>query len=270
MWRCPVCGGALKSFGRQWRCEQNHCYDCAKEGYVHLLLANQKHSKEPGDGAEMISARRAIMDAGYFQPLARALAELVAPAVAQLEQRGTAPLHFLDLGCGEGYYLGQLQQAFPGAVFQGVDIAKHAVKRAAKRYKDIDFAVASSFRLPLCDQSVDVLSRIFAPSDDVEAGRVLSPQGVYVVVTPGERHLRQVREVLYRDVRPYRGPRVPEGFSLEEQRFCHYVLERPSSTAALIAMTPFQWHGDHRHSSLPESLPAVDMDFVLSLYRLAS
>ena len=35
--------------------------DLAKEGYVHLLPANRMHAKLPGDGKEMLAARRRIL-----------------------------------------------------------------------------------------------------------------------------------------------------------------------------------------------------------------
>lgn len=41
----------------------------AKEGYVNLLPVQHKRSRDPGDSAEMMQARRAFLDAGHYQPL---------------------------------------------------------------------------------------------------------------------------------------------------------------------------------------------------------
>ena len=38
--RCPVCRQPVETENRTLRCENNHCFDFAKEGYVNLLLSN--------------------------------------------------------------------------------------------------------------------------------------------------------------------------------------------------------------------------------------
>lgn len=36
-WICPVCGKALRPDAGSYRCENRHCFDRAKSGYVNLL-----------------------------------------------------------------------------------------------------------------------------------------------------------------------------------------------------------------------------------------
>ena len=55
---CPLCGAALSRNGGAYVCPGRHSFDVAKEGYVHLLPPNQKHSALPGDDREMVAARR--------------------------------------------------------------------------------------------------------------------------------------------------------------------------------------------------------------------
>jgi SAM-dependent methyltransferase len=74
---CPVCSSPLEAAAKTYRCINNHTYDLAKEGYVNLLLANQKHSREPGDSKEMMEARKAFLNKGYYKPLARSAASLI-------------------------------------------------------------------------------------------------------------------------------------------------------------------------------------------------
>ncbi len=74
---CPVCGSSLSREDRLYRCGSNHTYDISKEGYVNLLLANQKQSREPGDSKEMLDARRSFLKKGYYKPLARSAASLI-------------------------------------------------------------------------------------------------------------------------------------------------------------------------------------------------
>ena len=75
---CPVCGAALEPQGAAWRCVQGHCFDVARQGYVNLLTVTQKHSRHPGDTREMVAARRAFLDAGWYAPIAKTLATLCA------------------------------------------------------------------------------------------------------------------------------------------------------------------------------------------------
>ena len=56
---CPKCQKLLKKVNNSYLCSNNHCYDISKDGYVNLLLANQKHSTQPGDDIE--SLRKAII-----------------------------------------------------------------------------------------------------------------------------------------------------------------------------------------------------------------
>ena len=74
---CPVCGAVLEPQGTAWRCVQGHCFDVARQGYVNLLTVTQKHSRHPGDTREMVAARRAFLDAGWYAPIAKTLADLV-------------------------------------------------------------------------------------------------------------------------------------------------------------------------------------------------
>lgn len=56
---CPLCGAALTRDERAYRCPAGHSFDIAREGYTHLLPANRKHSKAPGDDKAMAAARSA-------------------------------------------------------------------------------------------------------------------------------------------------------------------------------------------------------------------
>ena len=57
---CPICGAPLERAEGRYRCPKGHSYDIAREGYVHLLPANRKHSPNPGDDREMVAARSAF------------------------------------------------------------------------------------------------------------------------------------------------------------------------------------------------------------------
>ena len=74
-WQCPLCGEPLTG-DTALKCGRNHCFDRAKEGYWHLLPVQSMRTKAPGDSKEMVAARRAFLNAGYYGIFGRALGEL--------------------------------------------------------------------------------------------------------------------------------------------------------------------------------------------------
>ena len=149
-WQCPLCGGALQG-ENDLKCEKGHCFDRAREGYWHLLPVQSMRTKAPGDSKEMVAARRAFLNAGYYGIFGQALGELcLAHGVPAAKD---APLHLLDAGCGEGWYDRCIAQQFAAAEkplqLAGFDIAKPAVRLAAKALPVAQYAVASSFSQPV-------------------------------------------------------------------------------------------------------------------------
>lgn len=170
-WRCPVCRDGLQREESTWRCGAGHSYDVAREGYVNLLVTHQRRKREPGDSAEMVRARRAFLDGGWYSPLRDALTEAVAAG------DGDA---VLDVGCGEGYYSREWPRVW------AVDIAKAAVRAAARRGRPgLEYAVASAYDLPVLDGSVGTAVSVFAPVVSTEVRRVLAPGRLLVTATPG-------------------------------------------------------------------------------------
>ena len=155
----------------------------------------------------------------------------------------------LDAGCGEGYYTSGIFRALCRAGkaprMAGADISKFSLRWAAKRERDVEFAVASSYRLPLADASVELLLNCFSPLALDEFRRVLRPGGVFVYVVPAAEHLWEFKQVLYRQ--PYRNEekRTPYGgFSYEEVIPVDGTIVLPSQADihALFQMTPYSWN----------------------------
>jgi len=96
----------LEKLEKQYICPNKHTFDIAREGYVNLLLAHQKRTKEPGDSKAMIGSRRAFLNKGYYSTLSECLNEIIAAELLDTP-KGT-PINVLDAGCGEGYFVGQL------------------------------------------------------------------------------------------------------------------------------------------------------------------
>ena len=66
MLKCPVCQSKLNKVDNTYKCEKNHSYDISSKGYVNMLLANHKHSINPGDSKEMILSRVRFLDLNYY------------------------------------------------------------------------------------------------------------------------------------------------------------------------------------------------------------
>lgn len=266
-YQCPLCYQVLSLKGHSWVCENNHHFDCAKEGYVNLLPVQFKRSKEPGDSSEMISARREFLDAGFYQPMRDKVADIM--DILLSEEHCTV----LDIGCGEGYYTDHFYQKLKdkNPLIYGLDVAKVAIKYAAKRYSSIHFCVASSQRLPFCDSSLNAVVRIYAPCNGDELARVITKEGYIITVTPAPRHLYQLKALIYPQVHLH--PLKEEhfnGFTKIEEHQVAYTMNLSGKQAFdLLQMTPFAWRASEevRNSLVISEAFECETDFLIRVYQ---
>ena len=254
MLTCPICQTPLERNNTIFECSQHHTFDIAKEGYVNLVT--RKLSASVGDTKEMLQARRSFLDAGLYRPLSDALNAHVLNALPQVQTHHTdGEVTLLDAGCGEGYYLGQLQSFLKkqrmdkDIAFFGLDISKDAIRMAARRYKHTQFVVADlKERLAFADSSIYLLLNIFAPRNVAEFARILVPDGIVIIVIPGANHLRQLRETLpLLNIQENKSQHVEEQFA---PYFKHLTTSSISYTLRLtqqeveqvVMMTPNYWH----------------------------
>lgn len=272
MFRCPVCRlGLDQPVGpppAPWTCPSGHSFDVAREGYVNLLITHQRRQREPGDSAEMLQHRRRFLDAGHYRPLAEALAAFARPGQA-----------VLDAGCGEGYYTRTWPDKHEGLEVWAVDIAKPAVRSAAKRARGPRpyYAVASVYDLPVADASIDLALSVFAPLHSPEFERVLRPGGRLITVTPGPDHLDGLKAKLFSEPEPHpeRGPfdgddattRLSRAGS-QRLRF-DLELADADAVADLLNMTPYAWYvsPEVRQSVVSEASLSTTIDFLVSSYE---
>lgn len=239
--RCPVCGGPFREENRALCCAQGHSFDLSAEGYVNLL---RRAKTETGDGREMVAARHRFLQAGYYACLRDALAGLAVKYAA-----GAARPAFIDAGCGEGYYtcgvFDALTAAGHGPAAVGFDLARPAVRLAARRRGGARFAVAGIFDMPAADACADLLFSVFAPVAAEEFRRVLRPGGRLIVAAPGPRHLFGLKERIYDS--PYENEEGRFEFAGMEPGEVvrvreHIRLPDGPSVRDLFAMTPYYWH----------------------------
>ena len=241
LFRCPLCAAPLEAGDRALRCPKGHSFDRAREGYVHLLPPNRKHSPLPGDDREMVLARRDFLSGEYYRPLLNTLCNQL------LALPGESPA-LLDAGCGEGWYTAGVCRALRDAGkhprMAGTDISKFALRTAARREREVEFAVASSYGLPLADGSVDGLLNCFSPLALEEFRRVLKPGGRFLYVVPGPEHLWEMKAVLYDRPYPNEEKETPyPGFAYREivPVEGRIRLDRREDMRNLFRMTPYFW-----------------------------
>lgn len=254
---CPVCRQPLSETDAGFRCSARHTFDKAREGYVHLLLPNRRRSRFPGDAPQLVRARRAFLDAGYYAPLRDMIAERIDGGV------------LLDACCGEGYYTAAFAQKADRAF--AFDIAKDAVRLAAVRDKRTQYFVAGLHEIPMQTGSVDTLTHLFAPFADAEFTRVLKPGGTLLHVLPGETHLMGLKRVLY-DVPYANAETLPQTvLTLDSTERLRYsvTLRTREDIRNLFAMTPYSYKTSQDAARRLDALDTLEteLDFVVVTYR---
>lgn len=183
---CPVrdCPLALVRQGKRFVCERGHSFDVAKSGYLNLLQPQERRSKQPGDAAAAVNARRRLHDRGVSEPLRQAIGALLQASAEDI---------VLDAGCGDGFYLGTLagERGFAG---HGVDISIPAVDAAARRYPQCQWVVANADRaIPYGSGSFSAVLSITARMNTSEFRRVLRENGRLLVAIPAPDDLIELR-----------------------------------------------------------------------------
>lgn len=274
---CPVCKKELTAAENQnsLLCENKHCFDFAKSGYINLLLSNKMNSKIPGDNKLMVTKRSDFLSKGYYSTLLKAVCEQVAIEAEQLN-----PALLADVGCGEGYYTGGIHDSLRLLGYKtrivGIDISKFAAELASKRARRmsqyITYAVASAFDLPFADNSCDILTELFAPYNGTEFHRVLKPDGRMILVIPAKKHLIEFKSAIYD--KPYENEVKPyelDGFKLIRSEYVsdRIVLGSNEDIQNLFTMTPYYYKtsaSDAKKLNEIEQLETA-IDFEILVYR---
>ena len=79
---CPLCQASLAPVDNGVACNLGHRFDRARQGYLNLLPVQHKNSRDPGDNAAMVEARRRFLEGGHYAPLARRLGGFVGELLA--------------------------------------------------------------------------------------------------------------------------------------------------------------------------------------------
>ena len=250
---CPVCKKNLQAneSNKSLSCENNHSFDRARQGYLNLLLAHKKKSKNPGDNQEMVIARQAFLNSDFYRPISDSLNTIV----VNLADKQDHTINVLDIGCGEGYYSQRLHNSLSDNNIDhklyGLDISKEAIIAAAKRAKaaqdtDSEWLVASAIDIPLQDHSIDIATCLFTRLMPESYHSVIKENGYFICVNTGEKHLIELREKLYDQITKTEFDPIKsmgDNFELVDHQQLSYqnTLSSQQQIQDLLLMTPHNW-----------------------------
>jgi 23S rRNA (guanine745-N1)-methyltransferase len=147
---------------------------------LNLLQPQDRRSKQPGDTVAAVAARRRLHDRGVTAPLLDGIRAAAGVATWDVA---------LDVGCGDGFYLGNL-----GCEGHGVDISVTAVEAAAKRFPQWEWVVANADRfVPWADGSFSLVLSITGRMNPGEFRRVLKEDGRLLVAVAAPDDLIELR-----------------------------------------------------------------------------
>jgi 23S rRNA (guanine745-N1)-methyltransferase len=187
---CTVrdCGLPLTRRERAYVCRSGHSFDIARSGYVNLL--QDRRSLEAGDSKAAVDARAALERTG----VGSGVIEAVIDKVLLLDLPLGAVI--VDLGSGSGEMLGRLSTRRQVSGI-GIDLSSAAAEFSVRRFPALTWVVANADRrLPLRDNSVEVVLSIHGRRNPAECTRVLTPTGRLIVVIPAPDDLIELRAVV--------------------------------------------------------------------------
>lgn len=263
---CPICKAPLLKEEHSCRCENNHCFDISRKGFINLLRS-QKSSH--GDDKLMVNARRDFLNKGYYKPLLDVLN-------AQILAASTPNCVILDCGCGECWYTANiyehLLQNNINPEFFGIDVSKEAIFSGASRNKALKLAVGTVFDIPLADKSIDIIISLFAPFSKDEYVRLLKPNGFFITAFPMENHLWELKQAVYDN--PYKNEVADmeiEGFTLADKKIVHNVIDLCTSDdiQSLFSMTPYYYKTSKKDKEKLEKLDSLktQIHFCSAVYK---
>ncbi len=271
---CPIDKLELLDKGKFYQCSNGHTFDIAKQGYINLLPVQHKKSKDPGDSKAMVEARTCFLDSGFYKPIAEELSKIILSNLSKDKD-----LCMLDAGCGEGYYLNQVinsAQMFDderAISFIGMDISKPAIIAANKRNKQVSWVVGTNSQPPIMDQTVDLIFSVFGFHSFSGFKNTLKPDGKVILVEPGDKHLQELREIIYSEP-PAEKIATKSGeddYSLNDTHALEFKINLNSNEQImnLLTMTPHLFRANSKGKSSIETMDSLCLtaDIMFSVFK---
>ena len=260
---CPLCGASFHAVeNASLICiKNNHCFDIATKGYVNFI-PNQKQESEQYS-KKLFESRAYVFDAGVYDKVINEIQDIISlhfainfnfgtraknikskrlPAIG-IDEKNTS-YNTLDVGCGEGYYAAKLSENPELNVF-AIDIIKDAILASCKKKAPVKWMVADLTKIPMQNESVDVLLNVLTTANYEEFKRVLKKDGIIIKVIPGSDYLKEIRELVKPELRnkEYSNENVVELFEKHvsefERKILHYEFPVDANLFKhLVRMTP--------------------------------
>lgn len=178
--QCPICGTKLRLEENSLMCEQNHCFDISKKGFVDFMLNNRQ---EKNYDLASFENRHLILERGMYDHIADKLVTLIDELNIE---------SVLDVGCGEGYYAKKIAESSRNVL--AFDISKDSIQLAAKGMNTpVEWFVGDLAHLPVQNQVIDGIIDIFSPANYHEFNRILKKDGYILKVIPNQYHVQELR-----------------------------------------------------------------------------
>lgn len=233
LFRCPTCHQMMHAQEKALVCLEGHRFDVSKKGTLYFL----NHQIKTDYDREMFEHRRKLILHGMYQPLL----DLLQPFCQN--QR------ILDVGCGEGSFLQQLNEQATLLPSVGFDISKEGIYLASDYGENVFWCVADLTNLPFQEDRFTTILNIFSPSNYQEFQRVLVDGGQLIKVVPRSGYLKELRAAFYPEdekKQHYSNQAVVEKFQEtfreSERQTLTYVFDIPESCQlSLLEMSPLEW-----------------------------
>ena len=234
VFRCPACHGTMKEENHTFFCPSGHRFDLSKKGTLYFL----NHQIQTEYTTDMFAPRRRMIEAGMYNPVMDELANMI-----------DFPEFILDVGCGEGSFLNQLNERKSLEKMIGFDISKEGVYLATQQPLPAFWCVADLTNLPFSDNCIPTILNIFSPSHYKEFQRVLTNNGQLLKVVPQSGYLTELRQAFYPneiEKQSYSNEAVVKKFETEmhlvERKRITYTFDIPKENQLdLLEMSPLEW-----------------------------
>ena len=198
-----VCTSCQKPFQREnWQCP--HCLQQPEVIDGHIAFAPDLARESEGFESEYF-ARLANQEAGnfWFRSRNRLL-------IWALQQYFPNAENFLEIGCGTGFVLSGLKQAFPNMVLSGSEVFSEGLSFAASRLPGVELFQMDARRIPFQDEfdvvgAFDVLEHIRQDEAVLaQMHQAIRMRGGVLITVPHHPFLWSDSDEFARHVRRYR------------------------------------------------------------------
>ena len=186
---CPICNSNIEIVNYSLKCLNNHNFDISKKGNIILYRTSKIKEDKIYDTELFVNRRRFILEGFYYQ-----MHNIVSKLINDNFQTEAV---ILDMGCGEGTHDILIREKLKlESKIIGIDLSKSAIELSTDYAYDNFIPILSDLnRLPIADNTIDVILNILSPSNAAEMKRVLKENGVIIKVTPHTDYLKELREL---------------------------------------------------------------------------